>query len=151
MPFMVSKRFSALEVGCERPFVDSVMFPASGNVLFRDPIQLARLYVFADKWSVGSLISIALKRLHEQLCVTEPTKDTMPELIELIEYVYDNTSAADSITTLPATSTLRCLVLEYVDEIIDKLMQEELFMALLMRNHGLAIDGFTKLAKRARF
>lgn len=68
----------------------------------------ARLYVFAEKWGIESLQTLALHKLHATLCGYKPYKGRYGDVVELIKYTYQNTP------TQKRKDRLRALVTKYV-------------------------------------
>jgi hypothetical protein len=54
----------------------------------------ARLYLFADKWTIDGLKMLCLHQLHRDLCALD-VKKHMDEILELINTTFQNTSNKD--------------------------------------------------------
>ena len=67
--------------------------PNESSVEDYSPVFLghARLYVFAEKWGIESLRTLALHKLHATLCGYKPYKPRYGDVVELIKYTYQNT------------------------------------------------------------
>lgn len=115
-----------------------------------DLVQHARLYVFADKRCIKDLECMALYKLHRDLCAFSLSADNVSKVVELIEYVYDNTPSPDNGTIPPAHKSLRGLMLAYVEELAHELIEYQEFKSMLMDIPELAVYGFARLAKRPR-
>lgn len=115
-----------------------------------DLIEHARVFVFADKWCIKDLESMALYKLHRDLCTFKLCAGNVSKVVELVDYVYDNTPSQEDEAILAADKTLRGLVLAYVEELAAELIGFQEFKSMLMEIPELAVYGFARLAKRPR-
>lgn len=84
--------------------------PNESSVKDYSPVFLghAQLYVFAEKWGIESLLTLALHKLHATLCAYKPYKGRYGDVVKLIKYTYQNTPTQKRI------DRLRALITKYV-------------------------------------
>lgn len=91
----------------------------------------ARLYVFAEKYDIQALKMLALDELHATLAIyTLYTKRTS-DIIDLLRYVYCNTSEASE-----GVENLRTLMTQYMGCELDILTYDEDFKGLMIEEEG---------------
>lgn len=110
----------------------------------------AKINVFADKWNVKALELFSLYKLHQSLSGCVPSKANISKITDLVDYTWENTRAHNKGEDPDPAKSLRGLVLAYVDDIADELIQFEEFELLLRNNIDLALLEVAKLAKRPR-
>lgn len=104
----------------------------------------ARMYVFADKYFIQDLKTLALEELHQTLASFNLYPERTGDIVALLRYVYLNTS--------PPTNdgeNLQTLLRDYVEYKMSALMKDEEFKDLLIEDGGpLLRDFITMVAKR---
>ena len=88
----------------------------------------AKLYVFADKYDIQPLKSLAIRNLHQTLAIFTLYPERVGDITELLFYAYDNTSSLDD-----GIEDLRKLLLHYVGCEMDLLVKDQDFEELLAR------------------
>ena len=103
----------------------------------------ARLYVFAEKYDVQALKMLALDELHATLAIyTLYTKRTS-DIINLLHYVYSNTSEPSE-----GVEDLRTLMTQYMGCEMDILTQDEDFRDLMIEDGGALLSDFMTMVGR---
>ena len=90
----------------------------------------ARLYVFADKYLIYDLRTLALENLHETLKNFQLYFQRTSDIISLIHYVYENTKIPDEGETEP----VRTMLVEYISFEMDNLMKDLAFRDLMTKD-----------------
>ncbi|KAL8740109.1 MAG: hypothetical protein Q9190_007153 [Brigantiaea leucoxantha] len=90
----------------------------------------ARLYVFANKYLIYDLKTLALENLHETLKFFEFYSYRTGDIVSLIRYVYGNTQIPDDGKIEP----IRSLLAEYVGLEMDILMKDSAFRDLMIED-----------------
>lgn len=107
--------------------------------VYRDVfLSRARLYVFADKYDIQPLKMSALDELHQALVVFTLYSQRTGDIIDLLRYVYTNTSE-----TREGVEDIRTLMMSYVGFEMDILMGDPRFRSLMIEDpelEGLAIE-----------
>ena len=103
----------------------------------------ARLYVFADKYSIDHLRSLCLQKLHQTLVKFTLYEERVGDIVELLRYGYSNT--ADHTNSHDA---LRLLIIRYAACVVEKLLRNEDFRSLLEDPGQLAKDLVEEMLKR---
>lgn len=104
----------------------------------------ARLSVFADKYDIQALKTLAFEELHNTLAIYTLYSARSGDIVALLRYVYANTG-------VPARSgeDLRTLLRDYVGYEMSVLMQDEEFSDLMIEDGGPLLHDFMKMvAKR---
>ena len=96
---------------------------------------------------VESLKELCLHKLHRDLLAFDLKKDNVKEVIDLLEYTYENTADVDNGSGGVGTD-LRNLVMAYAASKADELIRFEKFRELLTKGKDLAAD-FTVQALKA--
>lgn len=108
-------------------------------------VDIAKLYVLADKYMVKDLPEICLHLLHQELCSMVVDGDSVNDIVELIYYTYSNTPAdQDSGTGTGVSDKLRDLVISFAAEKAQELVQYPVFTQML-RAGGDQVADFTCL------
>ena len=110
--------------------------PNGSSIEDYSPVFLghARLYVFAEKWGIESLQTLALHKLHATLCKYKPYQERYGDVTELIKYTYQNTPTRESI------DGLRALVTKYVAQEQRQIAKSEPCLSLVEDEGSFARD-----------
>lgn len=87
----------------------------------------AKIYVFAERYLIDSLRDQCLKSLHRDLCNFSLNLQNIEQILDLLEYTYEQTSRQSS----AGTNSLRSVVLHYVSCEIRTLVKDTRFRSLL--------------------
>jgi hypothetical protein len=104
----------------------------------------ARLYVFADKYCIESLRMLALDKLHHTLSVFKLSECRIPDVVELIRYVYADGNTPDLEDGIDG---LRDLVTHYVACENSKIGNSRLFTDLLEEGGPFVRDFWALMVK----
>ena len=94
----------------------------------------ARFYVFAERWGIKSLQTLALHKLHATLCGYKPYKALYGDIVELIKYTYQNSPTQKRI------EGLRALVTKYVTQEQIQIAKSEPCLSLVKDEGSFARD-----------
>jgi hypothetical protein len=100
----------------------------------------ARLYVFAEKYDIQRLKTLALEELHRTLAVYNLHRRRTGDIIALLRYVYANT-----IVSARGGEDLRTLLKDYVGCEMNTLIKDEEFSELMLDDGGALLRDFMKL------
>ncbi len=104
----------------------------------------ARLYVFAEKYDIQPLKTLALEELHRTLAVYNLHRQRTGDIIALLRYVYANT-----VVSTRGGEDLRTLLKDYVGYEMSTLMKDKEFGELMLEDGGALLRDFMKaVAKR---
>ena len=104
----------------------------------------ARLYVFADKYDILPLKTLALEELHNTLAIYTLYPTRTGDIIALLRYVYANT-----VESARGGDELRKILRDYVGYEMKTLMKDGEFNDLMIEDGGPLLSDFTKMvAKR---
>lgn len=92
-----------------------------------DLLAHAKIYVFADRYLIDSLRDQCLKSLHRDLCNFSINLQDIEEILELLEYTYEQTGRQSS----SEIHSLRSVVIHYTACEIRTLIEETRFRSLL--------------------
>lgn len=105
----------------------------------------AKIYVFADKYDIPALRSLALHNLHETLVTFTLYTESVPDIAILFRYVCENTPERDD-----CIDQLRALVIEYVACYVEKMTSNEVFEEVLRSDSSASIELTKMMLKRLR-
>lgn len=105
----------------------------------------ARVYVFADRYDVGALRSLALHNLHKALINFTLHAESVPDIATLFRYVYQHTPEREG-----CIDQLRVLVIEYVACKVEQMVSNETFAAVLSAENSASVDLTKMILKRLR-
>ena len=103
----------------------------------------ARVYVFADQYDIGSLATMALRKLRKTLVEHTLYKDRADSIFDLIQYSYTNTPDPSS-----SIDRLRELVLLYSTCVVEDLAREARFLPFLAEVESFRDDLMMSMLKR---
>lgn len=121
-----------------------------GNLAISSPkpdlLAHAKIYLLADKYFVDSLKDQSLKSLHRDLCNFDINHQTAGEILDLINYCYNN-NTGDSV--MSGGNALRSLVIEYTSCEIRTLTTcpNDRFRGLLKEFPDIGVDLIPKLVE----
>jgi hypothetical protein len=90
----------------------------------------ARIYVFADRYNVATLRTLALGKLYRTLDVFNIYSNRIGDIINLIRYSYSNSYTRDS-DGVQDMDSLRKLVIHYIVYMFEDLAKDDHFLALM--------------------
>lgn len=99
----------------------------------------AQLYVFAQKYDIQSLKTLALEELHATLVVYTLHDARTGDIIELLRYVYANTSKPQE-----GVDDMRSMITQYVGFEMDVLKEAAEFGELIIKDGGELLRDFMK-------
>ena len=99
----------------------------------------AQLYVFAEKYDIQSLKTLALEELHATLDVYELYEVRTGDIIELLRYVYANTCKPQE-----GVNDMRSMISQYVGHKMDVLMEAAEFGELIIKDGGDLLHDFMR-------
>lgn len=104
----------------------------------------ARLYIFAHRFMIAPLQKLCLHKLHRDLTSLKLDETIVSELIELLQFTYQNTSSDAKIgsghTEAGVGKELRSLVITYAACKAEKLVKYKEFKAMLTEGGELVAD-----------
>ncbi|KAI4230521.1 MAG: hypothetical protein LQ349_006226 [Xanthoria aureola] len=103
----------------------------------------AQLYVFAEKYDIKTLKQLALENLHASLAIYKLYKERTGDIVDLLRYVYANTSE-----TVDDVKDLRTLLTLYMGYEMDTLMQDEDFRDLMVADGGPLLADFMRMVMK---
>ncbi|KAL8728824.1 MAG: hypothetical protein Q9166_005141 [cf. Caloplaca sp. 2 TL-2023] len=104
----------------------------------------AQLYVFAEKWKVSKLKTLALENLHETLTHFTLYEKRTPDIVTLLRYVYQNTQPPEKTENEP----LRALLTDYIGFEMDTLIKDADFKTLMIEDGGPLLGDFVEMVAR---
>ena len=104
----------------------------------------ARVYVFAEKYDIQSLKTLALRKLHKTLSELRLFPERVGDITKLLEYVYANTPEA-----VEGTEDIRAMLAHYVGCEMEMLMKDGEFKDLMLHNGDMLGDVLKTFASRA--
>ncbi|TVY51417.1 hypothetical protein LCER1_G007636 [Lachnellula cervina] len=105
----------------------------------------AQLYVFADKWGIESLKTLALFKLHRTLTTFTLYSARRPDIVELLRYTFSNDHTPDLVD---GVDDLRSLVMLYTACEVESLIHCPEFLSLIGEGGQLAQNLVQILMKR---
>lgn len=105
----------------------------------------AQIYVFADKYDIPALRSIALHNLHKTLVSFTLYTESVSDIAILFRYVYQNTPERED-----CIDQLRALVIEYVACYVEKMTSNEVFKEVLRSDNSASMELTKMMLKRLR-
>jgi hypothetical protein len=105
----------------------------------------AQLYVFAEKWGIEDLKTLALFKLHKTLVSFTLYAARRPDIVELLRCAYSNDHTPDLVDTV---DDLRSLVMLYAACEVENLIHSPEFLSLIGEGGQLAQDLVQMLMKR---
>jgi hypothetical protein len=105
----------------------------------------AQLYVFAEKWGIKSLKTLALCKLHKTLTTFTLYAARRPDVVELLRYTFSNNHTPDLVD---AVDDLRSLVMLYTACEVENLIHCPEFLSLIGEGGQLAQNLVQMLMKR---
>ncbi len=104
----------------------------------------AHLYVFAEKYDIQPLKTLALEELHNTLALYTLYRRRTGDIVALLRYVYGNTVVPER-----GGEDLRTLLRDYVGYEMSVLMKDEEFKNLMIEEGGSLLGDFIEMvAKR---
>ena len=103
----------------------------------------ARLYVFAEKYDIQPLKSLALDELHATLAIFTLYPKRTGDITHLLRYVYANTSEPRE-----GIEDLRTLMTQYMGCEMDTLIGDEDFKDLILEDGGPLLGDFLTVVRR---
>jgi len=100
----------------------------------------ARLYVFAEKYDIQALRTLALEELHHILTLYTLYRCRTGDIIALLRYVYANTRMPEA-----GDEELRILMRDYMGHEMSVLMQDEEFKDLMIEDEGALLGNFMEM------
>jgi hypothetical protein len=107
----------------------------------------ARVYVFADKYDVAGLRTLALHKLHQTLKVLKPNNMQNVDIIDLVRYGYSNDNTRDN-EGEDDMDSLRKLILHFVACMFHHIAEDVNFLELMMEGGPFVRDVTLMLRKR---
>ena len=80
----------------------------------------ARIYIFAEKYDIQPLKTLAIQRLHQTLKVFKLYPGRVPDITSLIRYVYSNTQDSED-----GSEPMRAMLLHYIGSEMEILAKSE--------------------------
>lgn len=99
----------------------------------------AQLYVFAEKYDIQSLKTLALEELHATLVLYTLYDVRTGDIIELLRYVYANTCKPQE-----GVDDMRSMIIQYVSYEMDVLMEAAEFGELIIESGGDLLRDFMR-------
>lgn len=103
----------------------------------------AQLYVFAEKYDIQTLKTLALENLQNVLAIFTLYEERTGDIIALLRYVYMNTSEL-----IDGHKEMRTLLTHYVGYEMDTLMKDEEFRDLMIADGGELLGDFMKMVMK---
>jgi hypothetical protein len=107
----------------------------------------ARIYVFADKYNVATLRTLALGKLYQTLDVFNLYSTRIGDIINLVRYSYSNSNTHDS-DGVQDMDILRNLVAHYIVYMFEDLAKDDNFLALMEEGGPFVQDLTVMLLRR---
>ena len=122
----------------------------------------ARLYVFAEKWEIPRLDTLAWETLQETLKNFELSAACTDDVVALFEYVYGNTRATIEVLEYPTEGRdiygdgkiqvrmdpMRAMLIDYLGWQMDALIRNPGFATLIVRDGGALMEDFLEVVAR---
>ncbi|CZT15361.1 uncharacterized protein RCC_01224 [Ramularia collo-cygni] len=105
----------------------------------------AQVYVFADKYDISALRSLALHHLHKTLVSFTLYPEGVCNVAKLFRYVYHHTAERDG-----KMDELRALVIEYAACYIEDMVANEVFQEVLRAENSASVDLIVMLLGRLK-
>lgn len=102
----------------------------------------ARLYVFADKYAILPLKTLALEELHNTLAIYTLYRERTGDILALLRYAYANTGES------ARGDNLRILLRDFVGRGMGVLLKDERFIDLMIEDGGPLLRDFTKMVDK---
>lgn len=106
-------------------------------------LSYAQLYVFAEKYDIQTLKTLALENLQNVLAIFTLYEERTGDIIALLRYVYMNTSEL-----IDGHKEMRTLLTHYVGYEMDTLMKDEEFRDLMIADGGELLGDFMKMVMK---
>ncbi|KAL8912845.1 MAG: hypothetical protein Q9171_002223 [Xanthocarpia ochracea] len=103
----------------------------------------AQLYVFAEKYDIQKLRTLALENLQNVLAIFKLYEERTGDIITLLKYIYENTTEP-----IDDIEDLRTLLTHYVGYEMDTLMKDEAFRDLMIADGGALLGDFMKMVMK---
>ena len=100
----------------------------------------ARLYVFADKYDIQSLKTLAMEELHATLAIFTLHRARTGDIVALLRYIYGNTNESRK-----GTEDMRTLMTQYLGLEMDTLIRDEDFKDLMIKDGGALLGDFMRM------
>jgi hypothetical protein len=107
----------------------------------------SRIYVFAEKYDIASLRTLALYKLHQMLKAFKLHGKWIGDIVSLIKYSYNNDNTRDNEVGQEVDS-LRKLVVHYVACVFEIVARDHSFLALMEEGGPFVRDLMSMLLKR---
>ena len=137
------KQFAKLKYVVDETHV-SVPKPRSNNGPGENYTEVflshARIYVFAEKYDIRPLKSLALQQLHSTLTIFKLYPERVGDISALLRYAYDNTAELQY-----GTEPLRALLTQYMGCEIGVLARDGEFQKSLLEDGGAMLGDFLKM------
>ena len=105
----------------------------------------AQLYVFAEKWGIAVLKTLALSKLHKTLTSFTLYAVRRPDIVELLRYTFSNDHTPDRVGTV---DDLRSLVMLYTACEVESLVLCPEFLSLVREGGQVSQDLVQTVMKR---
>jgi hypothetical protein len=103
----------------------------------------AHLYVFSDRYGIEPLQQLTRQKLRLTLSRFSLFKDRVPDVVELVKYIYKHTMDHDQ-----GIDRMRSLVIDYVVCHLEVIAEDDNFKQMLQEPGALAKDLLLKLLQR---
>ena len=104
----------------------------------------ARLYVWAEKYDIQTLKTLAFEELHRTLAIYTLYRERTGDIVALLRYIYANTGVRAK-----GGKDLRTLLRDYIEYEMSVLMKDEDFQGFMIEDGGPLLQDFVKMvAKR---
>ena len=104
----------------------------------------ARMYVFAEKYDIQSLRTLAQRKLHKTLSNFTLFPERVGDITKLLEYVYANTAEA-----VDGIEDIRTMLAHYTGCEMEMLIKDEEFKDLMLHDGDMLEDFLKLFASRA--
>lgn len=108
-----------------------------------DFLAHAKIYVFASRYLINPLREQCLKSLHRDLCSFSLNKETASYLLDLLEYIYEQTNRQEP----DGCYSIRILVILYISCEVQTLVENTRFRDILDEHGEMASDLVLELVK----
>lgn len=102
-----------------------------------------RLYVFAEKYDIGSLKRLTLQNLHQTLAAFTLWPECVDDVVTLLRFAYGHTSKPEG-----GSEPMRVMLSRYIGYEMDKLVDETPFRDLLEEDRDFLDDFCAHIKKR---
>lgn len=111
-------------------------------------IMHAKLNAPADMWGIEELVRQTVEGMYKDLCVFKPTAENIEELVDMIEYVWENSTEEDSSAD---KMDMRSMLLAYIQNQAEELYKFSEFKDMVNSNPEVAGSAFgSMLASKKR-